>query len=54
MPTYARRPIVVEYTVGVYHCIAKASGGPSCVVSIRTLGGTRVTGRSGFSIGCVS
>jgi hypothetical protein len=53
MPTYARRQIVVEDTVGVYHCIARCVR-RSSVASTRTPGGTIVTAKSGFSIGCVS
>jgi len=38
MPTYPRRQIVIEDKVGVYHCVARSSAGPSSAARTRTTG----------------
>ena len=54
MPAYARRDIVDEDRVGVYHCVARVFEERSFAVPTRTRGGILATGRLGFSIGFAS
>ena len=54
MPTYARRQIVIEDQVGVYHCIARCVRRAFLCGVDSIQGRTIVIVRSGFSIGCAS